>query len=173
MAELRRPFPLDRLGTRPEDVAVEADEKERAALAERLSIPAVERLVCRFRLRRVAPGIVAADGALDARVVQTSVVTLDDFAQDVAETFAVRFVPAGQEGGDEDPDAPDDIPYEGTALDLGEAAAEQLALALDPYPREPGAVPPEDGLSEDAPEEGTDPAAASTPFAALGKLRRT
>ena len=30
-------------------------------------------------------------------------------------------------------------PYDGGAIDLGEAAAETMALALDPFPRGPGA----------------------------------
>lgn len=161
MAELERLFPLDRLGARPVEFVVEADEAERAALARRFAIPAVTALRCRFLLRRAAPGIVDAEGALEARTVQTSVVTLADFPQDVAESFQLRFVPAGQESDDLDPETPDEIPYEGTALDLGEAAAEQLALALDPYPREPGAA---------FPEEGSDP--APHPFGALGRLRK-
>lgn len=160
-SELERIVPLDRVSARGTEIVVEATEAERAALAQRLAIPAVLQLRCRFRLHRAAAGAVDADGALEARVVRTSVVTLDDFDQDVAEAFQLRFVPAGQEGGDEDPDSPDEIPYEGTALDLGEAAAEQLALALDPYPREPGAT---------LPEGSSDPAPA--PFAALARLRK-
>ena len=158
---LERLVPLDRVDTRGTDVVVEATEEERTALAQRLVIPAVLQLRCRFRLRRAAAGAVDADGILEARVMRTSVVTLDDFAQDVAEAFQLRFVPAGKESDDEDPDSPDEIPYEGTALDLGEAAAEQLALALDPYPREPGAA---------LPEGSSDPAPA--PFAALARLRK-
>ncbi len=161
MAELERIVPLDRVSARGTDIVVEATEAERAALARRLAIPAVLQLRCRFRLRRASAGTVDADGTLEARVLRTSVITLDDFSQDVAEAFQLRFVPAGQEADDEDPDSPDAIPYEGTALDLGEAAAEQLALALDPYPREPGAT-----LSE----SGNDPAPA--PFAALARLRK-
>ena len=30
-------------------------------------------------------------------------------------------------------------PFDGSAIDIGEAAAQQLALALDPYPRAAGA----------------------------------
>jgi uncharacterized metal-binding protein YceD (DUF177 family) len=162
MAELSRPLPLDRVDARGLEVTVEASAAECAALTRRFAIPAVETLTCRFRLRRAAPGIVDADGTLQARVVRTSVVTLEDFAQDVAEAFGLRFVPAGQETDDDDPDAPDEVAYTGAALDLGEAAAEQLALALDPYPREPGASFPES-------ESDGDPAAA--PLAALARLR--
>jgi hypothetical protein len=31
------------------------------------------------------------------------------------------------------------VPIEGGSIDLGEAVAETMALALDPYPRAPGA----------------------------------
>ena len=70
-------------------------------------------------------------------------------------------MPDGTEAEDDDPEAPDDIPYGGGSIDLGEAAAEQLALALDPYPRRPGAV-----LAE------TTAAADRSPFAALARLQR-
>jgi hypothetical protein len=86
-------------------------------------------------------------------------VSLDAFDADIAEIFSVRFVPAGTESDDLDLDAQDEIGYEGGLLDLGEAASEQLALALDPFPRKPGAE-----LSPDATAEG------SGAFAALAKL---
>ncbi|MEO5866096.1 MAG: DUF177 domain-containing protein, partial [Sphingomonas sp.] len=37
-------------------------------------------------------------------------------------------------------DALDTVPHDGSAIDLGEVAAETMALALDPYPRAPGAA---------------------------------
>ena len=115
---------------------------------------------CRFSLRRHG-NTVEAEGALDAAVVQSCVVTLDPVTQRVAERFVIRFVPAGRESeDDDDPDSPDQIPYEGRSIDLGEAAAEQLALALDPYPRCPGAIL--DPAAQD-PEEGG--------FAGLSVLR--
>jgi len=39
-------------------------------------------------------------------------------------------------------DDPDDIETEQDVADLGEALAQQLSLALDPYPRAPGAAMP-------------------------------
>ena len=76
-------------------------------------------------------------------VVRTCVVSLDDFETTLEEDFRVRFVPAGTETDNPDPEAEDEIPFAGTVIDLGEAAAEQLALSLDPYPRKPGAELPE------------------------------
>ncbi len=52
-------------------------------------------------------------------------------------------------------------------IDLGEAVAQQLAIALDPYPRAPGAALPEELRA------GAGGArAAEGPFAALESLKR-
>ena len=141
--ELHRPVPADRVGAAGLDVTVEANAAECAALARRLRLPDVLALRCVFRLTRLTAACILAHGHLQARVVQTCVVSLDDFAAEIDERFHVRFVPAGQESDDPDPEADDEIGYAGGMLDLGEAAAEQLALALDPYPRAPGAELPE------------------------------
>jgi uncharacterized metal-binding protein YceD (DUF177 family) len=102
---------------------------------------------------------VLARGTLQATVTQTCVVSLEDFDALVQEVFQVRFVPVGAESDDIDPDSDDEIPFEGNTIDLGEAAAEQLGLALDPYPRMPGVEMPE---IADEPDPH--------PFAALRRL---
>ncbi len=166
--EFHRPLPADRVPRTGLEQVVEADASECAALASRLGVPAVLALTCRFRLRAQADRAIQAEGRLQARVVRTCVVSLDDFESDVTEDFRVRFVPARPDLPDVedpeelDPDSDDEIPFEGGTLDLGEAATEQLALALDPYPRKPGA---------EMPEEPGD--ATLSPFAALARLRRT
>jgi uncharacterized metal-binding protein YceD (DUF177 family) len=160
--ELSRPIPADRVGETGLVVTVEAGDAERAAIARRLSVPSVEAVQCRWSLRTAPGGVVEADGSLRARLHQECVVSLDPFAVDVVEEFAVRFVPAGDESDDgDDPDVPDELAMENGTLELGEATVEQLALALDPYPRKPGAVLPEDVA--DAPDN---------PFGALAKLRK-
>ena len=62
-------------------------------------------------------------------------------------------------------DALDTLPIENGAIDLGEAAAETLALALDPFPRSPGA----DAALAEAGVLGESEAG---PFAALADLKR-
>ena len=141
--ELHRPIMVERVGPAGLDYRVEASPDECAALAIRMSLPAVQSLTCRFSLERDASGTVVARGHLLARIVQTCVVSLDDFTATVDDHFVVRCVPEGAESDDPDPDALDEIVCPGGILDLGEAAAEQLALALDPYPRAPGAELPE------------------------------
>ena len=165
MSELRRPMPLDRLGQGWTEVVVEAEGAECEALAARLGIPAVLALRCAFRLKAGRRGVVAAQGALQARLVRECVVTLEPFEVAVAEEFRVQFVPserlaAEPEDAAVDPDSDDEVGYEGQVLDLGEAATEQLALGLDPYPRRPGVA-----LAEEAEPE------ADGAFAKLARLR--
>lgn len=140
-----------------------ASDAECAALALRLRLPAVRSLRCRFRLSPAPAGRALADAFLEAEIEQTCVVSLEDFPATIAERFAVRFVPEGAESDDPDPESVDEIPYQDGVLDLGEAAAVQLALALDPYPRAPGVVLAD--LARDAEEPDT------APFARLGEVR--
>ena len=156
--ELYRPIPIDRIAD--VDIDVRASQAECAALANRLMLPAVAAVSCRWRCSVLPGGVFAAEGHLKAEITQICVVTLDPFPARVDERFEVRFVPEDQIG-DTDPDEEiDEIPYQDFEIDLGEATAEQLALSLDPYPRKPGAVlPPE--VSEEL----------DHPFAALAQLQ--
>ena len=157
--EFHRPLTLDRIGPHGLDLTVEATATECAALAVRMNLPAVLELSCAFHLLREGRDTVLARGTLRATVTQTCVISLDDFDATIEEVFQVRFVPSGEESDDVDPESDDEIPFEGNVIDLGEAAAEQLGLALDPYPRMPGVEMPE---IEDDPEPH--------PFAALRRL---
>ncbi|MCW3473950.1 YceD family protein [Limobrevibacterium gyesilva] len=159
--ELHRPLSVDRVTASGLEAVVEASDSERAALARRLGIPDVLALTCRFRLTPSQGGVVMAEGVLRGRLVRVCVVSLDAFEADVEERFRVRFVPAGTESDDLDPESDDEIGYSGSVIDLGEAAAEQLALGLDPYPRKPDADLPEAARAQD-----------ESPFAALARLRR-
>ncbi len=143
-------------------MTVEATGAECAAIAGRLLVPSVEAVRCEWTLRPSTGGVVLAGGRLHARLHQECVVSLEPFPVEVSEAFDVHFVPAGQESDAADePDEPDELPYDGAGLDLGEATVEQLALSLDPYPRKPGAV-----LPDEAGEQ------AANPFDALARLRR-
>jgi uncharacterized metal-binding protein YceD (DUF177 family) len=141
--ELHRPVRVSRIGSDGMEVRVQADATELAALAARMGLPAVPALRSRFALTRRGDGVVEAVGRLEAKVVQTCVVSLEDFESPIAEDFVVHFVPAGTESDDPDPESVDEIPYDGDTIDLGEATAEQLALSLDPYPRRPDAMLPD------------------------------
>ena len=157
--EFSRPVPLGLVGPEGRREILEADEPERAALARRFGIPAVESLRAELRLSPETDGTVRAEGRLVADVVQTCVVTLEPVQQRVEEDVALRLLSSGREPQDE-PDEVDEVATRHGVADLGEAVAEQLALALDPYPRAPGAI---------LPAEATDP--GEHPMAALAKLR--
>jgi uncharacterized metal-binding protein YceD (DUF177 family) len=71
-------------------------------------------------------------------VVQACVVTGEPCPARVDERFDLHFLPEGSVSGDDvelGEDALDAIFFSGGAIDLGEAAAETMALALDPFPR--------------------------------------
>jgi uncharacterized metal-binding protein YceD (DUF177 family) len=157
--EFHRPLSLDRIGPHGLDLTIDATPAECSALAVRMNLPAVLAVSCVFHLIREGRDIVLARGVLRAQITQTCVISLDDFDALVEEVFQVRFVPSGEESDDIDPESDDEIPFEGNQIDLGEAAAEQLGLALDPYPRMPGVEMP---ASEDEAEPH--------PFAALRRL---
>jgi hypothetical protein len=157
--EVSRPLALDRVGPAGVTMTVQADPAELPAVAARLGVPAVQSLRCEFRLRWIG-GIIEAEADLAAGLTQQCVVSLDDFDSTVQEHFVVHFVPAGTEDEEPEPDVPDQIPFEGSMIDLGEAAVEQLALTLDPYPRRPGAEMPAEAGEQ-----------AQGAFASLASLR--
>jgi uncharacterized metal-binding protein YceD (DUF177 family) len=159
--ELQRLLPIDRISATGLDYQVKADATECAALARRLDVPGVAMVSCDFRLRPAKAGAVIADGRLRSRLTRVCVVSLDDFQDKIDVAFRVRFVPSGAEDPELDPESDDEIPYDGNQIDLGEACAEQLALVLDPYPRKPGAILPEEAAED-----------AASPFAALARLKR-
>jgi uncharacterized metal-binding protein YceD (DUF177 family) len=161
MNDFSRLVALKKIGSDGLVVQIQASDPECAALATRMDIPGVVSLECRFELTPDGNGgAIRARASLSAVVVRECVVTAEDFETPVQEDFSARFVPSGQETDDPDPDLPDEIPYNGDTIDLGEAAAEQLALALDPYPRIDGAAVPDLEDDDDS----------ASPFEALSRL---
>lgn len=173
--EFSRPHRLDQIGTGESQVAVAAEPAERDALAQRFRLVAIDRLEARFALRRDAQGVLAT-GQLTGQVVQSCVVTDEPVPARIEEDFAIRFVPEREEGIDNDElelseEECDTVFYTGGAIDLGEAAAETLALALDPFPRSPdapAALARAGVLSED---EAQRLAQESGPFGGLAALK--
>lgn len=125
---------------------VDAALGERAALARRLDLIALDRLTASGWVRRgETRGSVVLEGRLEAAVVQACVVSLAPVPASLTVDFRRLFVaasagPAGREVV-VDPLADEPEPLPGRAIDVGEIVAEELALALDPYPRAPGSAP--------------------------------
>lgn len=135
-----------------------ANEAERAALAKRFALVSISRLEATLAL--VAQGeAVNASGMLVADFIQPCAISGEDLPVSVREAVSFRFVPAR---ADLSPDQEielddaelDEIDYDGTAFDLGEAVAQSLALAIDPYLSGPGAeaARKKHGISDSGPK---------------------
>jgi uncharacterized metal-binding protein YceD (DUF177 family) len=158
---------VDRRNLKAAPLALAADEAERKALARRFGLVAIDRLEAEVSLEAEGEAV-AAEGVLRAEVVQACAVTGDDLAVTMAEPLSLRFVPEApvtEEDIELAEEELDEIPYSGTAFDLGEAVAQSLALAIDPYAIGPNAdrVRKEKGLSGEE---------AGGPFAALTALKK-
>lgn len=129
--------------TPPERIEIEATEAERAALAARFGIAAIDSL--RAELAFAPDGeAVDATGTLRAELIQTCAISVEDFPVRIEEPLALRFVPEARtvdpdEEAELPADEPDEIEFTGDAFDLGEAVAQSLGLAIDPYAEGPNA----------------------------------
>jgi uncharacterized metal-binding protein YceD (DUF177 family) len=132
-------------------LTLEATAPERAALARRFDVLAIDSLTAEVFLRlEQNRSRVNVSGRLRAGVVQRCVVTLDPMAVDndvsferVYATTAAGPRAANRPAGEvvltlDQDDLPEPLP--GDVLDVGETVAEEFGLALDPFPRAAGAV---------------------------------
>lgn len=161
----RLPIDSIRDGDRLELVA---DEGERAAIAKRLNLLRLDRVEAHVMLHREGR-TVKAEGRLKARLEQACIASGEPVAEAVDEPFSLAFVPApeGKEPYAETELGKGDLDtlfHDGAAIDLGDAIADTLGLALNPYPR---------GSSADAALKaaGVLSEVEAGPFAALAKLK--
>jgi uncharacterized metal-binding protein YceD (DUF177 family) len=127
---------------------------------------ALDRLEAQVRLSRLAGGFLRLAAELSADVTQACVVTLEPVRSRIEEEFTLLYSNGPEEkAGEVVLSGSDEVvePLSEGSLDIGEAVAQQLSLALDPFPRAPGAELPGEAAPE-APER-------VSPFAALAALR--
>lgn len=165
--EFSRSIAIDTIGGGASHT-IEADTSERAALAERFGLQAVTALSAQAEIRRDGCEIFAT-GSIKAKIVQACVVTDEPVPATIAETFDLRFIPDATSPGSEEEielsaDECETQTYDGNAIDLGEAAAQTMALALDPFPRSANA----DAALREA---GVITEQEAGPFGALKELR--
>lgn len=165
--EFSRPVRIDSVGEKPRAITITAEPDERAALARRFGLVSIERLETDCAVRRENERLFV-EGRLRGEVVQSCVASGEPLPASLDIPFSLRFVPEeSAEAADEvelSAEDCDTLVYEGGVIDLGEVAAETLALSLDPFPRSPDAdaVLKQAGVLEEG-EAG--------PFAALKGLR--
>jgi len=162
--EFTRPIELPRLNHGEQRFAISANAAERVALAARFGLVALDKFEAAVRLGRIAGGLVRLEAELTADVTQTCVITLEPVKNHVAESFTVLY----GEGGEArevtlDGEAETIEPIVGGVIDIGEAVAQQLSLALDPFPHAPGAAAVQPAASSEA--------TADSPFKVLARLR--
>lgn len=133
--EFSRPIAVERIERHGRVRTIEADAAERAALARRFDLVSIDRLVADIELEKVEGGTYRLTATIDAMVVQTCVVSLEPVATRIQDRQTHLFAQVGREDDPVEEDAPE--PIVDGQIDLGEAAAQQLALALPAYPRAP------------------------------------
>ena len=140
---------------------LEAPAEVRAAIAKLAGLRELPELAGSFDLVRRGAGV-AVTGRVQGRVGQTCVVTLDPIENFIDEAIDVVFAPASEPAHTLATDAePPEALVDGK-VDLGALATEFLMLAIDPYPRKPGAQ-----FATPKMEDG-----GEHPFAALAALKQ-
>jgi hypothetical protein len=149
---------------------LEATDEERAAIAGRLGIDGLESLHGDIVVRRGrASGTYAVSGRLVADVVQTCVVTLAPVRTHIDTEFETIYADATAIAAlraEESHDAEPPEPIVGDRIDLGEELVQQLACAVDPYPRAAGAEVDDRWVANSDRDEET------RPFAVLSRIRQ-
>ena len=161
--------PIDLRQINDVPLVLEPDEAARRRLAGRFAITAIPMMRAEVKLLREGERVTAT-GRLVADVIQSCRISAEDFPVHIDEPVHLRFVPPqGAITPDEEIELTaedcDEIEFEGTAFDLGEALAQTLALAIDPFAEGPNA----DAFRA---QHGLDGETATGPFAALAALKK-
>ena len=133
---------LDEIGAGASNVRLSADLAARDGLLVRFDLVALDSLDADLAVSRDAQGVLAK-GRICAALSQYCVATGDPVSAMIDEPMIIRFVPEPVVGANAEieleADDCDTMFYDGQGVDLGEAVAQSLGLALDPYPRSPNA----------------------------------
>lgn len=129
---------------------IEADQAVRDAVADVGGLREVLLVQASFDVTPQRGGRFHVTGQVRAKIGQTCVVTLEEIETDIDEPVDLIFAPPEQipqmaalidevEESDEEVSDPPE-PIDNGMIDLGRVATDALYLAVDPYPRKPGAV---------------------------------
>jgi uncharacterized metal-binding protein YceD (DUF177 family) len=169
-------FDLSALPERGAEIVLEPTPSERDAISAWLGTEAVESLKASIALSREGDDEYGYSAHFDADVVQACVVTLEPVRSHLSGEFRRHFrilprVPASRRGKQVESSTGIDISaldeeecelIESPVIDLAAPLLEEVSLALNPYPRAPGAA------FEPAKEEVSP---SESPFAVLEKLK--
>jgi uncharacterized metal-binding protein YceD (DUF177 family) len=163
-AEFSRLVPLAQLNTRAFRQRIEATAEEREKLSRRFDLISLGRLVAEVELRRQSPEVILLEAEFAAEFEQCCAVTLEPVRGQVSDRFSLVYGPAPEEEQEIalTTDEPAFEPLNGDSIDVGEAVAQELSLALPIFPRDPKARI--DQAATAKPLEG--------PFATLMRMRK-
>ncbi len=171
LAEFSRPVAVYRLGAEKTfDIA--ASSGECRALAARFGVEAISGLTAQVTLTKLeSDRRIRLDARFSTDVVQSCVVTLDPLASHLDDRFSLVFdAGASPEreimvslDGDDPPE-----PLADGIIDIGEAVAEHLGLALEAYPRAPDT---DCGAIAAVSAGGGGETGGKSPFSVLGSLK--
>ncbi|MDG2005400.1 MAG: YceD family protein [Novosphingobium sp.] len=164
--EFSRPIDIRQASGR--ELKLEASADERKALSSRFNLVRIDQLEANVSLDR-KDRMAEATGRLVATFVQSCAVSAEDLPVSIDEELFFRFVPADEDHKPDeeieiDANACDEIEYHGTSFDIGEALAQSLGLAIDPYAVGPEAEATRERAGIGTPDE-------NGPFAALKGLK--
>jgi uncharacterized metal-binding protein YceD (DUF177 family) len=136
--EFSRIVKLNTLGSAKQSAHYSATPEECAALATRFGLLGIETLSADVKMDQLK-NVVSVKGQLTAKLTQACVASGGPLPVTVAEPMTIKFVPPSAY----DPDAEieldaedcDTVEHDGLSIDIGEAIAQSLSLALDPFPR--------------------------------------
>ena len=157
---------LSEIGSAARTGKLTASEEERQKLAQRFDLPRINSLEASYTLEADGERI-GFTGLLESDVLQCCAITGEDFEVQLRENFDISFIPKREideeeiELTEEDCDI---VEFENAQLDLGEAIAQSLYLALDPFPRGPDA----DAVAR---KKGLQSEEEAGPFGALAALK--
>lgn len=162
--EFSRLVPLAQLSTRPFRQRIEATAEERERLSRRFDLISLDRLVAEVELRRQSPEVVLLEAEFAAEFEQCCAVTLEPVRGAVSDRFSLVYgrAPEAEQEITLTSDEPAFEPLNGSSIDVGEAVAQELSLALPTFPRDPEVRIDEAAIAE--PLEG--------PFATLARMRK-
>lgn len=161
---ISQPYELRRLSPAGDKIVLAPTQEDCARIAQWAGVDAMESFKATIEIKKLTPTRFSYDATFEADIAQSCVVTLDpvrshiegSVARDLfltqTKSFEVDVAPVDEDGREE---------IASLRYDLAIPVLEELALAIDPYPRAPGvefeAPAEEDGLEH--------------PFAALKKLK--
>jgi uncharacterized metal-binding protein YceD (DUF177 family) len=162
--EFSRLVALAQLSARPFRQRIEASAEEREKLSRRLDLISLDRLVAEVELRRQSPEVILLEAEFAAEFEQCCAVTLEPVRGAVSDRFSLVYGPVPEEESEivVTVEEPAFEPINGNSIDIGEAVAQELSLALPLFPRDPEARIDQAAIAE--PLQG--------PFATLARMRR-